>query len=97
MKKTVKIEDRGRYIYFKNRKIRTPVTLTINESELKELKMRMRMSDIQSFKVQDYDDNEVQEIVDYDFNEPEETVIEELEDEEPKTLLEKYMKDGDGE
>jgi len=95
MKKRLIIEDRARFINFKNRKVRTPVTLTVNDSELKHLMIVMRMADIQNWKVEDISDNQKTEVIDYDYAEPEEVIIEELE--EPKTILEKLMKDGESE
>jgi transcriptional regulator NrdR family protein len=92
MKKVLIIKDRAKNITFKNRKVRTPVTLTIQDSDLKALKLHMKMADIQEWEVKVVS-NEDTEVVDYDYAEPKEVIIEELE-EEPKTILEKLMKDG---
>jgi hypothetical protein len=97
MRKKVVIEDRAKFVRFKNRKIRTPVTLEINsDSELKQLKVSMKMADVQNWKVV-VESDKTNEVIDYDYEEPQESVIEELENghEEPKTILEKLMKDGD--
>jgi len=91
MKKLLIIEDKSKFITFRNRKVRTPVTLTVNESELKALYVHMKMVDIQKWKVKviTKKDNEIIDCDDY----KEEVVIEELED-EPKTILEKLIKNG---
>lgn len=91
MKKVLIIKDRAKFITFRNRKVRTPVTLTVNESELKALTIHMNMADIQDWKVEVVSDKDT-EVIDYDYAEPQEVIIEELE-EEPKTILEKLMKD----
>jgi len=91
MKKLLIIEDKSKFITFRNRKVRTPVTLTVNESELKALHIHMKMVDIQKWKVEMITEKD-NETIDYDdYNE--EVVIEELED-EPKTILEKLIKNG---
>lgn len=94
MKKKLIIEDKAKFINFKNRKVRTPVTLTISDSELKSLRIHMKMADIQNWKVENISDEKT-EVIDYDYAEPNEVIIEELE--EPKTILEKLMKDGESE
>ena len=92
MKKVLIIKDRAKFITFNNRKVRTPVTLTVTDSDIKALKIHMKMADIQDWKVEVVSEND-SEVIDYDYEEPQETIIEELED-EPKTILEKLMKDG---
>lgn len=98
MRKKVVIEDRAKFVRFKNRKVRTPVTLDINsESELKQLIVSMKMADIQNWKVE-VRSEKTNEVIDYDYNEPKEYVVEELDDvEEPTTILGKLMKDGENE
>lgn len=98
MRKKVVIEDRAKFVRFKNRKVRTPVTLDINsESELKQLIVSMKMADIQNWKVE-VRSEKTNEVIDYDYNEPKECVVEELDDvEEPTTILGKLMKDGENE
>ena len=95
MKKVLVIEDHAKVIIFKNRKVRTPVSLEVTESELKVLEVAMHMAGVQKWKVTMTKIQE-DEVIDYDFMEPEEVVIEELE-ELPKTILEKLMKNGDRE
>lgn len=89
MKKLLIIKDKSKFITFRNRKVRTPVILTVNEAELKALHLHMKMAGIQKWKVEamtEKDDGPV----DYDeYNE--EVAIEELE-ESPKTILEKLIK-----
>lgn len=97
MKKILVIEDRAKFIYFRNRKIRTPVTLNVTDAELKHLKVAMKMADVQNWKVE-IPTNKKDEVIDYDYEEPTDCVIEELEDEEePKTILEGFMRKGDEE
>ncbi len=95
MKKVLIIKDVARFITFRNRKVRTPVTLTINDSELKALKVHMKMADIKKWEVKLITEQDT-EVIDYDYAEPDEVIIEELE-EEPKTILEKLMKYEEGE
>jgi transcriptional regulator NrdR family protein len=97
MKKILIIEDSARTITFNNRKVRTPVTLTVTDCDLKALKVQMKMADIHNWKVKVLSEKD-NEVIDYDYAEPQEVIIEELEFEsEPKTTLEKLMKDGDSE
>jgi hypothetical protein len=96
MKKVLIIEDKAKSIIFKNRKVRTPVELIVSDSELKALKVKMKMADIQNWKVGVIKKEEKSEIIDYDYEEPKEVIVEELET-EPKTTLEKLMKTGEGE
>lgn len=96
MKKRLVIEDSAKFINFKNRKVRTPVTLIVDDSELKALTIHMRMADVKKWRVEELKDEQT-EVIDYDYAETKEVIIEELEDEEPKTILEKLMKDGESE
>lgn len=94
MKKILIIEDKSKFITFRNRKVRTPVTFTINESELKVLQTHMKMADIQKWRVEAITEND-NEIIDYDYDYcKQEVVIEELE-EETKTILEKLIENED--
>jgi len=96
MKKVLIIEDKAKSIIFKNRKVRTPVKLIVSDSELKALKVKMKMAAIQNWKVGAIKKEEKSEIIDYDYEEPKEVIVEELET-EPKTTLEKLMKTGESE
>ena len=96
MKKVLIIKDSAKFIIFRNRKVRTPVTLNVNDDELKALKIGMKMSDIQDWEVKVVSEQGT-EVIDYDYEEPAEVMIEELEDDEPNTILEKLMKNGDSE
>lgn len=95
MKKLI-IEDRAKFIRFKNRKVRTPVTLLVSDSDLKFLRIQMKMADIQKWRIETKIDEKEKQVIDYDLINKSEIVIEEL-NEEPKTILEKYMKDENGE
>jgi len=96
MKKRLIIEDHAKFITFRNRKVRTPVTLEVSDSDLKAMLIHMRMSDIKNWRVEDIKDEKT-EVIDYDYAEPNEVIIEELEDDEPSTILEKLMKSGESE
>ena len=96
MKKQLVIEDKAKTITFRHRKVRTPVTLIVSESELKYLEVHMKMVDIKNWKVNPLPQESKSEIVDYDYEEPPEVIVEELEP-EPKTVLEKLMKTGESE
>lgn len=95
MKKILVIEDNGKFIRFKNRKVRTPVTLEVTETELKQLKTSMNMADIQNWHVKDKAGKK-EEIIDYDYAIADKTTVEELED-APNTILGRFMKQGDSE
>jgi len=97
MRKILTIEDKAKSINFRNRKVRTPVTLIVSDSELKSLEIQMRMVDITNWNVKHISKLEETEVIDYDYAESSEVVIEELEAEEPKTTLEKLLKDGESE
>ena len=92
MKKLLIIEDKLRFITFRNRQVRTPVILTVNESELKALYIRMKMAGINKWKVKAVTEK-YNEDIDYDDDYTEEVIIEELE-EKPNTILEKLIKNG---
>ena len=93
MKKILEIKDRGKTIFFRNRELRTPVTLTISDIELKALQNRMRMLDIQDWKVKDVPKDTIQ-IVEDDLIETDDVKVEELDDGD-LTILGKLMKGGD--
>lgn len=102
MKKLLKIIDNNRFIYFKNRKIRTPATLEVTNDDLKKLHIALRMADIQEFEVITIDENKIKEKIPTNIEENKNVIIEELEEqyivieefeeEEPKTILEKLMR-----
>lgn len=96
MKKFLVIEDVGKHIHFKNRKVRTPVTLEVTDSELKQIQVSMKMSDVQNWKLYDKPGKKEEIIEDNDVI-TQEVVIEELEDDTPDTILGRFMKDGDSE
>jgi hypothetical protein len=90
----VVVETPGKLIFFKNRKIRSPFTLEVDGKDLKLLKMTMSSNDIRKFIIEEINkaENVWEKLVT-----KEETVVEELfdvvEEVEPKTLLEKLLKD----
>ena len=96
MKKILEIKDVGKYLHFKNRKFRTPVTLEVNDTELKQIKFSMHMADVKDWKLYDKSDKSP-ELVELSKMIIKDVVIEELEEAEedsPDTILGKYMKDG---
>lgn len=91
------VESRGKVIFFRNRKVRSPFTLEISESEINLLKSTMVAGAVKDYKIEeitaDGDEEESWEKIILD-TPKEETVIEELiEEEEPKTLLDKLLRD----
>ena len=95
MKKKLIIKDKNKTIYYKNRKVRTPVIIEVTDQELRNIKPVLKIADIRDIEIinpnkQAKDDGVVE------IPEAKEVVIEELEDvvscEEPKTILEKLMK-----
>ena len=95
MKKILVIEDTGKFVRFKNRKVRTPVTLKVTDSEFKQIKVSMDMSDIQKWHLKE-DAGNKEKIIDNDIEVVDQSIIEELED-TPDTVLGRLMKQGDSE
>lgn len=96
MKKKLIIRDRNKFLYYKNRKVRTPVTLfDIDETDLIGLRTALKMSDIQDFSIEEIKVEKLKSEIDVviDIPDNKEVVIEELdiESSEPKTILEKLM------
>ena len=56
MKKILVISDQSKFIFFKNRKVRTPVELHITDGEMDSLQVELKMRGIQNWKVKDVDD-----------------------------------------
>jgi len=95
MKKILKIYDVGKYIFFKNKKIRTPASLKVTESELKQLLVSFKMSDIQNYDI--FLDNKPKAEVEVQIYENKNVIIEELdlEDTEPSSILEELIRNGE--
>lgn len=92
----VKIETPGKTIFFRNRKNRSPFTLEIFESEIKMLEAAMRASAVADYSISEITDDVKEDTWEDIIVSPisEETVVEELiEEEEPKTLLDKLLRD----
>ncbi len=96
MKKFLKIIDTGKFIYFKNRKVRTPVTLEVTDRDLKNLHVVLRMAGVQNYEVV-LEENKRIEKVDVVIDENKHVIIEELkvEENEPLTILEELMRNGE--
>jgi hypothetical protein len=96
MKKFLKIKDTAKFIYFKNRKVRTPATLEVTDDDLKNLHIALRMSDIQNFEIVLEDEYEKEEKVEIVIDENKNVIIEELEaEEDSSTILEELMRNGE--
>jgi len=102
MKKLLVIRDRSKIIYFKNRKVRTPVTLEITDKEVDKLRIALKMADITDFSVESLPSKETSKEIKNNFVvglEDVGAVIEELDSEtslsEQKTILEKLMNNGE--
>lgn len=100
MKKFLKIRDSNRFIYFKNRKVRTPTVIEVTDSDLKTIHITLKMADVQDFEiVLEEDCNKKKEDIDIPPNEDKIVVIEELEEVDeiigPSTILEEYMRNGE--
>lgn len=92
----VKVDIPGKLIFFKNRKIRSPFSLKINEGEIDLLKSTMISSGVSEYTIEDYKDDVKEDVWNDDVIIPEnvETVVEELiDEEEPTTLLGKLLRD----
>jgi len=94
MKKFLKIRDSNRFITFKNRKVRTPVTIEIADKDLKQLSIILKMADIQNYEVILEEEIKKKEEISV-IEENKQIVIEELESKEPSTLLEEFMRTGE--
>ena len=96
MKKFLKIEDRNKLLYFKNREVRTPVVLQITDEDIKELDVILRMADIQKFEVLLEDELKIEKYDDIEVKKNREVIIEELILKEgPSTILEELMRNGE--
>jgi len=97
MRKLLKIEDKNSFVYYKNRKVRTPVTIEVDNKELKSLIQSLRMAGIQKYTISPIKEKKevlVKEVIIEELEEEKEVIIEELE-EESTTILGKLMKNGD--
>lgn len=96
MKKFLKIKDYNKFIYFKNRKVRTPVVLQVTNDDIKKLDVILRMADIQEFEIILENELEKEEQNDIIIEENKNIIIEELDiKEEPSTILEELMRNGE--
>lgn len=99
MKKFLKIRDSNRFIYFKNRKVRTPTIIEVTDNDLKTINTILKMADVQDFEVIVEEDFKEEDKLVIPSKEDGEIVIEELEIlgevKEPSTLLEGFMRNGE--
>ena len=94
----IKINDLNRIIFFKNREVRTPTIIEVYEPDLESVKSSLRMKKISYYVVNEKIDfiniDEIQELVFVD----KEKIIEELEEinnDKPKTILDKLVENGE--
>jgi len=90
---TVEIKERSKTILFKNRVIRTPTTIDVGERQLSLLKVQLHQKGIENFIIRGYSEDKIipnDFVIDEEFivDENKEIIIEELCEEQPKTILE---------
>jgi hypothetical protein len=91
MKKLLIINDVGKLINFKNKEIRTPAQIKINDNDLKHLEIVLKMIGIKDYKVINNFDiieekNKKEKIIPI-----EEIIIKDDDDNNPKTILKKLI------
>ena len=92
MKKTVIINEIGKLIYFKNKELRTPVTIDVTDKELIQLKITLKMTGINNYSIEmktykpkiEYN----KQIIIEELNTNTEPIIKK---EDPKTILNKLI------
>lgn len=99
----IKVETPGKEVTFKNRKIRSPFTLVVSDSDLNLVRAVFASSGIKDYSVEKFEREKIDAVdvveptwEDIITNEVDTTVVEELFDEseeEPTTLLKKLLKD----
>jgi hypothetical protein len=94
------IRDNNRMIRFRNRKLRTPVEIELSEKELIQMRIALKMAEIENFEVIDPNERKVeQDEVELQKIDTPPLIIEESKpsdnksNEEPKSLLDKFMKE----
>lgn len=85
----VKISDLGRVIVFKNREVRTPVELEVPESQLAEIKAKVRANGISNYSISLARDKSEEEFTIPEIDDEEEPLEEQ--EEKPKSLLEEFL------
>lgn len=96
MRKLLKIDDINKFIYYKNRKVRTPVILEVENKELKTLILSLNMAGIEKYSIGPIPIKvQKEKEVLFHIDDDKQVVVEELE--EPTTILQKLMRNGDGE
>lgn len=104
--KILKIRDGNRMIRFRNRNIRTPVEIELTENELTQMRIVLKMAEIENFEVIDPKEKGEDDVEDFEqeyialedqpkeFTRPSKPAHKK---EESSSLLDKFMKDGDSE
>lgn len=88
------INDPGRLLVFRNRAVRTPVKLRVSELELKGVELSIRISGITNYSINLVPEETGEKLVlhseDLIIEEP---LIEELEESNPRAILEELLED----
>jgi hypothetical protein len=96
------VKTRGKLIFFKNKEIRSPFTLDVADSELELLRSTLISSAIDKYEIEEIKDTNTNPDDDFweDIIVPkekdipiEELCVEQGEEKEPSTLLEKLLRD----
>lgn len=94
----LKIKEKNKVIYFRNRNIRTPVMIELTRNEIKKANLALKIADINDYIYEEKEvekkirTSEIRELVKLD----KDVLVEEIElCEEPKSILEKLLKDGE--
>lgn len=95
----VEIKDRNKKIFYRNKVVRSPVTIEVSEEGLGLLKAEIRQQGVQHYKIHEIfpDDTKVEqkpEEEEFVIAEDKTVIIEELNENNPKTILEKLLEDG---
>ena len=95
----VEIKDRNKKIFYKNKVVRSPVTIEVSEGDLGLLKAEIRQQGVQNYKIHEVfpDNSKVKQKADEEefvIAEDKTVIIEELTEKSPKTILEKLLQDG---
>jgi len=96
----VRIEDAGKLIYFKNRKIRSPFIIELTEDELERFGITLNAAGVEKYTINEIKDEkeELEETISTEILEKEEVAIEEMDftiTSTPKTILEKLLQDSE--
>ena len=92
----VRVDVPGKVIFFRNKEIRTPFDLELDDSDITLFKFAMNSSGISKYTIEDNKNDDETTWEDIIVVEDKDVVIEDLyieEEKEPKTILEKLLRD----